>query len=53
MFVYQAEKLDLVHAVLCTVFAVGDDPFVVLLADVFLYDYEPCISVDRFTKASY
>ena len=46
MFVRQAEQLGLGHAVLCAQRAVGGDPFAVLLADDFLTDYEPGVTVD-------
>ena len=45
IFVRQAEQLGLGHAVLCAERAVGGDPFVVLLADDFLTDYEPGVTV--------
>ena len=46
IFVRQAEQLGLGHAVLCAERAVGGDPFVVLLADDFLTDYEPGVTAD-------
>ena len=46
IFVRQAEPLGLGHAVLCAERAVGGDPFVVLLADDFLTDYEPGVTAD-------
>ena len=46
IFVRQAEQLGLGHAVLCAERAVGSDPFVVLLADDFLTDYEPGVTAD-------
>ena len=46
IFVRQAEQLGLGHAVLCAKRAVGGDPFAVLLADDFLTDYEPGVTVD-------
>ena len=36
IFVRQAEQLGLGHAVLCAERAVGNEPFVVLLADDFI-----------------
>ena len=46
IFVRQAEQLGLGHAILCAERAVGADPFAVLLADDFLTDYEPGVTVD-------
>ena len=46
IFVRQAEQLGLGHAVLCAERAVGGDPFVVILADDFLTDYEPGVTAD-------
>ena len=46
IFVRQAEQLGLGHAVLCAERAVGDEPFVVILADDFLTDYEPGVTAD-------
>jgi UTP--glucose-1-phosphate uridylyltransferase len=46
IFVRQAEQLGLGHAVLCAERAVGCEPFVVLLADDFLTDYQPGITAD-------
>ena len=46
IFVRQAEQLGLVHAVLCAERVVGGDPFVMLLADDFLTDYEPGVTAD-------
>ena len=46
IFVRQAEQLGLGHAVLCAERAVGGEPFAVLLADDFLTDYEPGVTVD-------
>ena len=46
IFVRQAEQLGLGHAVLCAERAVGGDPFAVLLADDFLTDYEPGVTMD-------
>ena len=42
----QAEQLGLGHAVLYMARAVGGDPFAVLLADDFLTDYAPGVTVD-------
>ena len=46
IFVRQAEQLGLGHAVLCAERAVGGDPFAVLLADDFLTDYAPGVTLD-------
>jgi UTP--glucose-1-phosphate uridylyltransferase len=46
IFVRQAEQLGLGHAVLCAERAVGNDFFVVLLADDFLTDYKPGVTAD-------
>ena len=46
IFVRQAEQLGLGHAVLCAERAVAGDPFAVLLADDFLTDYAPGVTVD-------
>ncbi len=46
IFVRQAEQLGLGHAVLCAERAVGDEPFVVLLADDFLTDYSDGATAD-------
>ena len=46
IFVRQAEQLGLGHAVLCAERAVAGDPFAVLLADDFLTDYEPGVTMD-------
>lgn len=46
IFVRQPEQLGLGHAVLCAERAVGGDPFVVLLADDFLTDYETGVTAD-------
>ena len=46
IFVRQAQQLGLGHAILCAEGAVGDDPFVVMLADDFLTDYEPGVTAD-------
>ncbi len=46
IFVRQAERLGLGHAVLCAECAVGDDPFAVLLADDFITDYAPGVTAD-------
>ena len=46
IFVRQAEQLGLGHAVLCAERAVGGDPFAVLLADDFLTDYPPGVTLD-------
>ena len=46
IFVRHAEQLGLGHAVLCAERAVGGDPFIVLLADDSLTDYEPGVSAD-------
>lgn len=54
IFVRQAEQLGLGHAILCAERAVGGEPFVVLLADDFLTDYEPGVTSDlvsAFTKS--
>jgi UTP--glucose-1-phosphate uridylyltransferase len=44
--VRQAEQLGLGHVVLCAERVVGGDPFTVLLADDFLTDYKPGVTVD-------
>jgi len=46
IFVRQAEQLGLGHAVLCAERPVGNDPFVVLLADDFLTDYDTGVTTD-------
>ena len=46
IFVRQAEQLGLGQAVLCAERAVGGDPFVALLADDFLKDYEPDVTAN-------
>ncbi|MDC3129311.1 hypothetical protein OA432_00430 [Paracoccaceae bacterium] len=46
IFVRQAEQLGLGHAVLCVEREVGVDSFAVLLADDFLTDCEPSVTVD-------
>ena len=46
IFVRQAEQLGLGHAVLCAERAVSGEPFAVLLADDFLTDYEPGVTLD-------
>jgi UTP--glucose-1-phosphate uridylyltransferase len=46
IFVRQPEQLGLGHAVLCAERAVGNDTFVVLLADDFLTDYLPGVTAD-------
>lgn len=46
IFIRQAEQLGLGHAVLCAERAVGDEPFAVLLADDFLTDYGPGVTMD-------
>ena len=46
MFVRQAERLGLGHAVLCAERPVGGDPFAVLLADDFLTDHELGVTAD-------
>jgi UTP--glucose-1-phosphate uridylyltransferase len=46
IFVRQAEQLGLGHAVLCAERAVGGDAFAVLLADDFLTDYGPGVTMD-------
>jgi UTP--glucose-1-phosphate uridylyltransferase len=46
IFVRQAQQLGLGHAVLCAERAVGDEPFIVILADDFLTDYEPGVTTD-------
>jgi UTP--glucose-1-phosphate uridylyltransferase len=46
IFVRQAEQLGLGHAVLCAERAVAGEPFVVLLADDFLTDYNPGVTAD-------
>jgi len=46
IFVRQAEQLGLGHVVLCAERVVGGDPFTVLLADDFLTDCKPGVTVD-------
>ena len=46
IFVRQAKQLGLGHAVLCAERAIGDEPFAVLLADDFLTDYQPGVTMD-------
>jgi len=46
IFVRQPEQLGLGHAVLCAERAVAGEPFAVLLADDFLTDYAPGVTVD-------
>ena len=46
IFVRQAERLGLGHAVLCAERAVCGDPFAVLLADDFLTYYVPGVTSD-------
>ena len=46
IFVRQAERLGLGHAVLCAERAVGWDPFAVLLVDDFLTDYQLGVTAD-------
>ena len=43
---YQEEALGTAHAILCAERAVGNDPFVVLLADDFLTDHFPGVTAD-------
>ena len=50
IFVRQAEQLGLGHAVLCSERAVGEAPFAVLLADDFLTDSKPGVTME-LTKA--
>ena len=46
IFVRQAEQLGLGHAVLCAERAVSGEPFALLLADDFLTDYKPGVTMD-------
>lgn len=50
IFVRQAEKLGLRHAVLCAERAVGGDPFAVPPADDLLMDYAPGFTADLVQK---
>ena len=46
IFVRQPEQLGLGHAILCAERAVAGEPFAVLLADDFLTDYAPGVTMD-------